>query len=164
MKIGITGHQRLAEDAQWQWVETEMEKALRAVSEPITGLTSLAIGADQLFARLILKLHGKLEVIVPFHGYELNFTEGKERIDYFKLLEQAETVEYLTKLHTNNESYYLAGKLLVDRSDWLIAVWNGKPAAGLGGTGDIVNYANQQEKSILHINPVLYSVTHPSKI
>jgi hypothetical protein len=32
----------------------------------------------------------------------------------------------------------------VNRSDRLLAVWDGKPAQGLGGTGDIVAYAKSR--------------------
>lgn len=39
-------------------------------------------------------------------------------------------------------------------SDFIIAVWNGKEARGLGGTGDIVKYANQTLKEVIHIDPI----------
>jgi hypothetical protein len=35
----------------------------------------------------------------------------------------------------------------------LIALWDGKKANGVGGTGDVVAYAKEQRKPILHINP-----------
>jgi hypothetical protein len=33
------------------------------------------------------------------------------------------------------------GKVVVDRAEVLIAVWDGLPARGLGGTADVVAYA-----------------------
>ena len=38
---------------------------------------------------------------------------------------------------------------MVDNSDYIIAVWDGKPS----GTGNTVNYAQQKNKKILIINP-----------
>jgi hypothetical protein len=32
----------------------------------------------------------------------------------------------------------------VDRSDVLLAVWDGRPARGFGGTGDVVAYARRR--------------------
>ena len=47
---------------------------------------------------------------------------------------------------------------MVDHSELLIAVWDGKPAAGLGGTGDVVSYARQSGKHVYQIDPVSRSV------
>ena len=44
-----------------------------------------------------------------------------------------------------NKQYALAGAYIVQRADQLIAVYDGKPAAGTGGTGQIVDwYCNGQ--------------------
>ncbi|MER5913805.1 hypothetical protein ABT124_25810, partial [Streptomyces sp. NPDC001982] len=36
------------------------------------------------------------------------------------------------------------GELLVDQADELLAVWDGQPARGFGGTADVVAYAHRQ--------------------
>ena len=36
----------------------------------------------------------------------------------------------------------------------LIAIWNGDDSKGLGGTGDIVQYAKFKNKKIIHLNPI----------
>ncbi len=38
-------------------------------------------------------------------------------------------------------------------ADLMVAVWNGRPAAGLGGTADIVKYALNSGKPVLHLDP-----------
>lgn len=88
----------------------------------------------------------------PFVGYEDTF-DGSGRTNYFKLLDQAISTETIPEQPTNEHSYFEAGKRVIDLSDILIAVWNGKKAAGLGGTGDAVEYAKSKQKKVFHINP-----------
>lgn len=47
---------------------------------------------------------------------------------------------------------------MVDRSELLIAVWDGLSATGLGGTGDVVSYAVRQRKKTIHLNPITQGV------
>jgi hypothetical protein len=53
----------------------------------------------------------------------------------------------------SEEAFYEAGKRVVQISDLMIAVWNGKPAAGLGGTADIVKYSLASGKPVVHLHP-----------
>lgn len=154
MKIGISGHQKLNDESVWHWVKVEFDKLLENFSSDLTGVSSLAIGADQLFADAVLKNNGKLNVIVPFDGYELKFERGKDRENYYRLLNKAALVDVLEKEDSEEAGYFAAGKKVVDTSDLLIAVWDGEPAAGLGGTGDVVEYALKHKKKVFHINPV----------
>ena len=153
-RVGITGHQRLSSPADWQWVEEAIENILAPTTGELMGFTSLARGADQHFAELILRRGGALTVIVPFADYNLKFAEGADRDGYKRLLAQATAVEVLSSAGSNREAYFKAGKQVVNRSELLIAVWNGQPAAGLGGTADVVGYARQCGKPLVHINPV----------
>jgi hypothetical protein len=125
---------------------------------PLIGITSLAIGADQLFATTVLLHGGSLEIIIPFTGYEFTFSEARDRREYDRLLQCAARVDILVTDGTNEEAYFAAGKDIVNRSELLIAVWDGKPAVGLGGTGDIVNYALKRPLKIIHINPTTHNV------
>jgi hypothetical protein len=160
MKIGITGHQKLSSESLWDWVKTELDVLLKNFSDDLIGVSSLAIGADQLFADAVLEHQGKLQVIVPFDGYELKFSRGKDRENYFRLLNKAELIDVLGKEdgYSEEDSFFAAGKKVVDTSDLLIAVWDGKPAAGLGGTGDVVQYAIRHKKQIFYINPITKEV------
>jgi hypothetical protein len=51
-----------------------------------------------------------------------------------------------------------AGKIIVELSDMMFAVWDGKQAEGQGGTGDVVNLAQNKAKMVLHINPIARSI------
>ena len=43
--------------------------------------------------------------------------------------------------------------VVADRCDLLIAVWDGQPAQGLGGTGDVVRYAREIGREVLVVWP-----------
>lgn len=153
INIGITGHQRLDDQADWADVLEKIDAELIRHGEHIVGITSLAIGADQLFADSVLEHGGSLYVVVPFEGYETKFSEGPSRDAYVRLLAKASTMEILEKSGTEEEAYLAAGKRVVDLADEIIAVWNGQPAAGLGGTADVVDYARSVGKPVTVITP-----------
>jgi hypothetical protein len=153
MNIGITGHQRLDHPTAWADVVREIDAVLARRGEHVVGITSLAIGADQVFADAVLQRGGSLRVVVPFEGYEATFAEGPARDAYERLLLEADKVEYLEKSGTDEEAFFAAGKRVVDLADEVIAVWNGKPAAGLGGTADVVAYARSVGKPVTVITP-----------
>ncbi|MCC5634170.1 hypothetical protein LC613_42990 [Nostoc sphaeroides CHAB 2801] len=158
MKIGITGHQKLENPNNWNWVKLEFNKILAQYPKPFTGVTSLAIGADQLFAEAVLEHGGSLTAIIPFNGYEFKFSEGDDRQKYHYLLDKSTIVNILPRMTSDEESYFEAGKTVVDMIDFLVAVWDGKSSRGLGGTADIVKYAQQSHKKIVHLNPILCTV------
>lgn len=153
MRIGISGHQRLRNPDGWDWVRQGLRTCLSSLPGPIVGITSLAIGADTLFAQMVLELGGSLTVIVPFSDYEEKFGTEAAREDYSELLNQAATVEVLQRKGSDDEAYYAAGKRVADLSELFVVVWDGKPAAGLGGTADIAEYARLRQKRMIHLNP-----------
>jgi hypothetical protein len=104
-------------------------------------VTSLAVGADQLFAEVVLELGGRIEAVIPFEGYESKFEIGPDREKYQTLLGHATNVTTLAAKSTEEESYFAAGQLVAETADKLLAVWDGKEAEGLGGTADVVAYA-----------------------
>jgi hypothetical protein len=158
MRVGITGHQRLAEPAHWAWVGREFDRFLSNAPPPLIGVTSLAAGADQLFAEAILQHGGSLEVVIPFPDYGLTFAAGRDRERYVQLLRYASRTEVLEKRGSDEEAYLASGKKMVDLSELLIAVWDGQPATGLGGTGDVVRYAVRRGKQTIHLNPITQEV------
>jgi hypothetical protein len=157
--LGVTGHQRLDDEGAWEWVAEEIGAALSRSPSPLIGLSSLAVGADQLFATLVLARGGELRAVLPFAAYAETFSPGKDLDGYRTLLGRAASVEVLRASSGRQESYLAAGQRVVDSSDMVIAVWNGEEAAGLGGTGDIVRYALERHKELLHLNPVRREVS-----
>lgn len=159
MHVGITGHQRLKGATAWPWVQEVLEQLLDDFERPLVGVSSLAIGADQLLAGLVLERGGALHVVIPFAGYEGMFT-GKDLETYRRLLELA-TVEVLAVSGSAEDAYLAAGKRMVEIADIMLAVWNGKPARGVGGTADVVMYARDKGKTIIQVNPDSRSVERP---
>lgn len=142
VKIGISGHQRIPPSAL-PFIEKGVREILTSAGPDLLGISSLAVGADQLFAREILALGGALHVVVPSAGYESTFSED-ERISYESFLSCAKTVEALAHSAPSEDAFLDAGHRVVNLSDILVAVWNGLPAKGKGGTADVVDYARRR--------------------
>lgn len=158
MIIGVTGHQELGSDETAQWVRLTLREII--AQEPIDlGLTCLARGADQLFAELLLEKGIPYTAILASRDLEKTFDDQNSLEKYGFLLRRAADVTVLDNESASEEAFFAAGKQVVDRCDCLIAVWNGLPAKGLGGTGDVVKYALEKHKKVIHIDPVKLIVT-----
>jgi len=72
--VGVTGHQRLDDPEAWPWVATAMREQLAALPPPLVAVTSLAVGADQLLARLVIERGGKIYAVLPFADIERSFS------------------------------------------------------------------------------------------
>ncbi len=158
MKVGITGHQNIGSGETIKWVTNTLTAYINTISIEL-GLTSLAIGADQLFAHLLQHSNIPYTVIIPCDNYERTFSDTASLQNYQALLNTSFNNFHLPFHEPTEAAFYQAGKEIVDRSDMIIAIWNGQPAKGLGGTGDIVKYAIANKKHIYHINPATQKVT-----
>jgi hypothetical protein len=158
LSVGVTGHRELGDIEAWVWVRAELYGFLAGLKRPLLGVTSLAIGADQIFAEIVLSLGGQIEAIIPFADYERTFRNEAELGKYEELKSLCVHVETLAPFPTEEEAFLSAGKTVVDRSDLLVAVWDGEPAHGRGGTGDIVDYALTRQKQLVNINPIAQKV------
>jgi hypothetical protein len=155
-RVGITGHQKLDDANAWSWVANVMRGELARMPPPLIAVTSLAVGADQLLARLVLKRGGTIHAVLPFADIERSF--APEHVPaYYELAKQA-TVEVVDTAGSDEDAYLAAGHLVVELSDIVMAVWNGKPAKGKGGTADVVTYARLRGVPLIHIDPILRSV------
>lgn len=148
MLIGVTGHQNIPEHVL-PLVETGVVHALQRYAPGFTGLSSLAAGADQLFAEITIRMGGHLRVILPSDGYETTFKAHKILGCFRRLLGKAEMIETLDYPTPSEEAFLEAGRYIVDLSDLVIAVWDGDEARGLGGTADIVRYARQTQPPVV---------------
>lgn len=68
MRIGTTGHSNLAPSAE-QVVIQALTTVLAGTPTPLIGVSCLARGADQIFARVVLDLGGQVEVVLPAADY-----------------------------------------------------------------------------------------------
>src|SRR4029077_20786370 len=71
------------------------------------------------------------------------------------LLRRAVRVQSLSgiKEAERDLAYLECGLLVVEEADLVIAVWDGKPSRGLGGTADIVANARNLTKPLILIDP-----------
>lgn len=150
MIVGVTGHQERP-GIDWTWVQTELLAAMEQL-RPTKALTSLAAGTDQLFAAVALQIRCTLVSVIPFEGYD-ELLEGDAR-RMFRFLREASEIKRLALQLPESEAYLRAGQYVVDNCDVLFAVWDGKPAGGIGGTADIVNYARSKGRSVIWLEPV----------
>jgi len=157
MRVGVTGHQRLADPTAWPWVEEVVGRELDATIGPLVVVTSLAIGADQLVARLGTARGATVHAVLPFASIERTFA-AEDLQTYRRLLSQS-SVEVLETSGTDEDAYLAAGRRVVELSDVMIAVWDEKPAKGKGGTADIVRYALAFGVPVVHINPIGRTIT-----
>jgi hypothetical protein len=151
--IGCTGHQTLTIETQTAVADAVSTLLQRLDDGSLEGVCSLAVGADQIFAKTLLAAGGQLHVIVPSSDYASTFDTEEARASYAKLLASSVSSEELPYPSPTEEAFMAAGRAVVDRSDLLLAIWDGAPAAGLGGTADIVQYASERGKAVEIIWP-----------
>lgn len=164
MLVGFTGHQKIDCPERWGWVEDRFKLALAASAPAATGaISSLAAGGDQLFSRAALAAGLRIEVVVPCAGYERAFDDPAARAAYAALLAQASRVVELDYPDPSEDAFLAAGMRVVDIADLVLCLWNGKAAAGRGGTGDIVGYARGLGKPVTYINPDTMQVVGPGR-
>lgn len=141
-RIGITGH-RCVPAAVLPAVRAGIVAELKELSqEPAAqALSALAAGSDQLFAQLALDHGVPVTAVIPGMDYEAHLGDERVRGAYRLLLAACAEHVRLPREPTHEEAYYAAGRWIVDHADRLVAVWDGRPARGLGGTADVVAYA-----------------------
>jgi len=157
-------------------------------------VSPLAKGSDRIVARAVMEWKNphagplppeaedgfvpRLEVVLPMarEQYREDFKDSQDRQEFDELFAKAswtnEADQFMPKdvaqVQSRNLAYRLAGHGVINRCDVLVAIWDGKPAKGASGTGEIVPYAIQQGRPVLWINseqpdaPVLLLTKTPS--
>jgi hypothetical protein len=152
-RVGATGHQDIPAGA-WEPVRREVSRALAGFRPPLRIITSLAAGADQLIATEAIAIGGSLEAVIPSRKYQSTFTTSETEDAYRRLLRAAVEVVTLDFDTPSEQAYWEAGKTVADRCEVLLAVWDGQPARGLGGTADVVKYARRNGRRVHVIWPI----------
>jgi len=117
-------------------------------------LSPLAEGADQAAAEIALDQGFSLKAVLPFarEDYTADFPAGAPRERFEGLLGRAScTLELPGDRIQALDAYIMAGRATVAHADILIAVWDGLPARGRGGTGEVVALALTRGTPIIHI-------------
>jgi hypothetical protein len=94
-----------------------------------------------VFARVVLELGGQLDVIIPAADYRERKVKPDNRAEFEALIGQAAKVRVLGFETSNRDAYVAANETVLGDVDALIAVWDGAPPDGKGGTGDTVELA-----------------------
>jgi predicted Rossmann fold nucleotide-binding protein DprA/Smf involved in DNA uptake len=141
-RVGITGHRDLP-DATHRLVRAAVARQLAAYRS-LHGISSLAEGADQLFAEQVLEAGGALTAVIPSAGYVDAFETAAGRAAYRRLRAKATVVVELSFERPSEDAYWAAGRRVVSLSDVLLAVWDGRTSGGVGGTADVVMFAGER--------------------
>ncbi|MEV4313161.1 hypothetical protein [Actinocrispum sp. NPDC049592] len=136
--IGVTGHRELTAVIEAH-VRAQIAAILREQPQPVLGMSSLADGADLVFAETVLWQGGTLHAVLPALGYQSTVQDAKT---YERLLKAADEVTVLEFDEPGPQAYEAAGRLIVEKCDLLVAVWDGAAPRGPGGTAAAVNYAH----------------------
>jgi hypothetical protein len=150
-RIAVSGHRGLKPFTA-QLIDEAIRDKLAGCSRDLTGLSCLADGADQIFARVVIELGGVLEVVVPAEEYRAGLPAGV-LAEYDGLFSVAAVVHRLPFVESTAESHMAASRLMVDEASELYAVWDGQPARAYGGTADVVAYAREQHRPVEVIWP-----------
>ena len=170
--LGVTGHRPDMLRDERDRIERRLEEVFDQIVALVTRLavaheplfasatpqlhlvSPLAEGADQIAARVALAKHFTLGAMLPFArgDYEQDFAAGSPRDDFHALLAAAASVlELPGERGAPLAAYVMAGRATTAHCDLLIAIWDGEPPRGRGGTGEVVEIALLQGTPILHV-------------
>jgi hypothetical protein len=173
VSIGVTGHRTPLDDAVVESVRRVLvhirdhpvgprrpmgrtarrgARLRRATPVVFTLLSSLAEGADRMIAREALELLSEhdiaLRAILPLEvgDYTRDFGSDSSRREFDDLLGLSDgRVVTMPPADSREQAYARAGRYVVDHCDALIAVWDGEPGRGVGGTEEVVTYAKRRQ-------------------
>ena len=154
--IAITGHRDIIETEELRRdVKVYFEKLIEVnKTAEIILLSPLADGADRFVAKIFLekqKEHQNLKLIVPMpfgqERYEEDFDESSKE-EFLDFWQKADSVFPVKRV--SDSGYVDVGRYVVDKSDVLLALWDGTFNGKAGGTGDIVTYAKGLGCEVVH--------------
>lgn len=143
-RIGISGHTNLTATTVplvAAGIRTALEQHAR---DGLVGVTCLAYGADQVFARVVLELGGTTEAVIPAADYRDRKVEPDNAAEFDELLGKATAVHTMRFAESNGAAYMAASEHMLSTVSALVAVWDGGPSGGYGGTADVVAAARER--------------------
>lgn len=150
--IGVTGHRALADPEALRAPVREAIDRFRGLlpgrEVEVVAVSALAEGADRLVAEEVLAVKkARLEVALPLakEDYLDDFPTEESKKEFGNMLLRSACVWTAPAALSRKKAYEQAGRYVVDRSDAVIALWDGEPSRGQGGTAEIVSYARQQK-------------------
>lgn len=121
-------------------------------------ISSAALGVDMWAMELVLELKDEypditLEAAVPCRS-QSNRWKRDARIRYRELLSECDEVTILQEQYTS-DCMLKRNRYMVDKSDYVLAVWNGQWGSGTGST---VRYALNCEKEAYCVDTVSFKM------
>jgi hypothetical protein len=160
--IGVTGHRDIADPQTLRVRVRERLAEIYGAFPPsattpihIVVLSALAEGADRLVVQEVFEAFSdacpRLHAVLPMapDKYAEDFHTQASRDDFYDLLRSAAFCTELPGDTTREEAYEQAGRFIVERSDVVISLWDGRPSARRGGTAATVEYARDHEIPVL---------------
>lgn len=154
VRIGVTGH-RSFDDVDD--VERRVDRVLDDVCGRHDGAdievwSSLAEGADRLVVELLLRRDAELVVVLPLPAddYRNDFADPASQAEFDRLLGGAQDVRLAQPAdETREAAYEAAGFEMLDAVDVLVALWDGAPSRGRGGTAEVVAEARRRGREVV---------------
>ncbi len=135
------------------WTKSELRRCINKCADDTWFISGGALGVDQWAAEIVLSIpSGALTIARPFPAQASAWPQESQ--DYYHslcartLLAGGQVVDVSDGPYSA-EKMQLRNCLMVDASQYVIAVWDGTP----GGTGNCVAYAREQGRKIYQINP-----------
>ncbi len=172
--VGVTGHRDhklegadiTALTATVTRTLGQLQQALRAVgkhhhaafrNEPVQlrMVSALADGADTIVAKAALAAGWRVDACLPFprEQYANDFANAVHHDDFLALLEKVTSTFELPGNHNEATAAYEAvGRLVLEQSDVLLALWDGDSNRGRGGTSRVVADAVARHIPVIHIH------------
>ena len=129
----------------------EIEKALKQF-QPTKCISGMALGSDQYFASVCIKLGIDWIAAVPFEGQEKAWPQQSQKT-YHQLLKRASEIVIVSPGGYSPEKMQIRNCWMTDKADQMIAIWDGTK----GGTKNCIDYAQSIGKPIYFIDPRLDS-------
>jgi hypothetical protein len=153
--VGFTGHRRLRAPEKIGALLRDLLCSLgKEIPGQLVGHSSIAIGGDTLFAEACLSLNIPWIALLPLAegDFKSDFTESDWN-NARQLLQGAARVESLVGAKDRNVAYLECGLATVEEADLMIAIWDGEPSRGTGGTAEVVAHARNFLRPLILIHP-----------
>lgn len=185
--VGVTGHRKLSKE-ETERIDRQVKEVLDVIKEATTSIVQqyldifkryhtapvpqlrvispLAEGADRIVARQALALGYSLHCPLPFSRkfYESSFEESDvEHTEFRSLLRRAESVFEVAAGNEKftSQAYADIGDLVINHSDFLIAIWDGQPGRYIAGTYATIQAALKQHIPVIIVSSRPISADHP---
>lgn len=150
--VGVTGHRKLnsasAAEARKQVESLFDQLALELPHTPLVLLTALAEGADLLAAEVARERGWELLVPLPMEieRYAASFSDPSAAERMRAIVASGVRLQVLGQACEDDESCFLHLAVFLARHAHLVlALWDGEPGRGNGGTASVVHMARSSE-------------------